>query len=96
MAQLRTRAAVTYQVAAIALVLILALCASVLPSLAEKRIALVIGNGKYVRDPLPNPPRDAALIARTRRAAYRRRASDPGRTSTCARHADSRILQRTR
>lgn len=34
---------------------------------AESRVALVVGNGKYLRDPLPNPPRDAALIARTLR-----------------------------
>ncbi len=65
MGNLRTRAVVTYQVAAIYFVLIATLCATALPSLAEKRVALVIGNGKYVRDPLPNPPRDAALIART-------------------------------
>ncbi len=32
---------------------------------AEPRIALVVGNGKYRRDPLLNPPRDANLIART-------------------------------
>ncbi|MBR1232228.1 caspase family protein [Bradyrhizobium sp. AUGA SZCCT0182] len=35
------------------------------PALAENRIALVIGNGSYEKVPeLPNPPRDAADIAR--------------------------------
>ncbi|MGI9477629.1 MAG: caspase family protein [Hyphomicrobiaceae bacterium] len=51
--------------AALCCALLFALVATAVPSLAEKRIALVIGNGKYARDPLPNPPRDAALIART-------------------------------
>ena len=82
MAPLRTRAAAIYQVAAIALTLIAALIAalsaSALPSFAEKRIALVIGNGKYVRDPLPNPPRDAALIARISFQRLKRRRSADG------------------
>ena len=65
MGHLRTRAAAIYQLVAVASVLLLALAGAAVPSLAEKRIALVIGNGKYIRDPLPNPPRDAALIART-------------------------------
>ena len=65
MRNLRTRAKSHIRWSAICFVLIATLCATAMPSLAEKRIALVIGNGKYVRDPLPNPPRDAALIART-------------------------------
>ena len=34
-----------------------------LSALAEKRIALVIGNGSYKEAPLDSPPRDADLIA---------------------------------
>lgn len=58
-------AAGAFQLAALCSALLTMLFAMALPSLAESRIALVIGNGKYARDPLPNPPRDAALIART-------------------------------
>ena len=36
-------------------------------ALAEKRIALVIGNGDYAFSPLPNPKNDAKLMARTLR-----------------------------
>ncbi len=36
---------------------------------AEKRIALVIGNGAYQVDPLPTPANDAGLIAQTLQAA---------------------------
>ena len=37
---------------------------------AEKRVALIIGNGAYVNvPPLPNPPRDAAAMADMLRAA---------------------------
>jgi TPR repeat protein len=61
----------TYQAAAICIATFLMLCALAAGAstsvLAEGRIALVIGNGKYARDPLPNPPRDAALIADTLR-----------------------------
>lgn len=34
-------------------------------AMAEKRIALVIGNGAYKYSPLPNPPNDADLMTRT-------------------------------
>ncbi|MEQ9489675.1 MAG: caspase family protein [Alphaproteobacteria bacterium] len=34
-------------------------------ALAEKRIALVVGNGAYQYSPLPNPPNDADLMAKT-------------------------------
>lgn len=45
--------------------LIAALVLVSLPALAADRVALVIGNGAYQRVPaLPNPPRDAADIAR--------------------------------
>ena len=33
----------------------------------ERRLALVIGNGKYSKDPLPNPMNDAKLVAQTLR-----------------------------
>ncbi|HVV94237.1 MAG TPA: caspase family protein [Hyphomicrobiales bacterium] len=43
---------------------ILFLCASVLPAMAEKRIALVIGNGAYRNlRALANPPNDGADVA---------------------------------
>ena len=35
------------------------------PALAERRIALVIGNGSYTTAPLPNPVNDASLMAAT-------------------------------
>lgn len=65
MGNARTSPSLTYQVTVLCLIVLAALVATVLPGHAERRIALVIGNGKYIRDPLPNPPRDAALIART-------------------------------
>ncbi len=34
-------------------------------AMAEKRIALVVGNGAYEYSPLPNPPNDADLMAKT-------------------------------
>lgn len=36
-------------------------------SIAETRVALVIGNGAYASQPLTNPPNDAALMAETLR-----------------------------
>lgn len=36
---------------------------------AEKRIALVIGNGAYIKQPLANPANDATLMAETLRTA---------------------------
>ena len=36
-------------------------------AVGETRVALVIGNGAYARDPLANPARDAALITETLR-----------------------------
>jgi TPR repeat protein len=61
----------TYQAVAICIATFMMLCAIMTgastSAMAEGRIALVIGNGKYARDPLPNPPRDAALIADTLR-----------------------------
>lgn len=39
-------------------------------ALAETRVALVIANSRYVSEtPLPNPPRDARLIADALRGA---------------------------
>ena len=59
----------TYKVAAIIVATLLLLVgdgiSSAKPGLAEIRVALVIGNGRYRRDPLANPPRDARLIADT-------------------------------
>jgi hypothetical protein len=44
--------------------LLLVLMSISFPALAEKRIALVIGNGAYVNVPrLPNPTNDAAAMA---------------------------------
>lgn len=37
-------------------------------SIAENRVALVIGNGSYAEAPLSNPPNDATLMAQTLRA----------------------------
>ncbi len=37
-------------------------------SRAESRVALVIGNGAYLTQPLDNPPNDAALMAKTLQA----------------------------
>ena len=53
-----------------ALLLIVALAVGVLASssaMAEKRVALVIGNGDYGSQPLSNPPNDATLMAETLR-----------------------------
>ncbi len=50
------------------LVVALAMLLIAQPSFAEKRIALVIGNGKYTQvGELLNPPNDARLIANTLR-----------------------------
>jgi hypothetical protein len=43
---------------------VMLICVGVLPSYAEKRVALVIGNSAYTKVPrLPNPANDAAAIA---------------------------------
>jgi hypothetical protein len=42
------------------------ICLSIRPGFADKRVALVIGNGAYQSVPkLPNPPNDAEDIAGT-------------------------------
>ena len=51
-----------------ALLMLLALCLYALPALAERRVALVIGNGAYVNAPvLPNPANDARAMIDTLR-----------------------------
>jgi uncharacterized caspase-like protein len=43
---------------------VMLLCIGVVPSYAEKRVALVIGNGTYSKVPqLVNPPNDASAMA---------------------------------
>jgi uncharacterized caspase-like protein len=42
---------------------VMLMCLGVLPCQAEKRVALVIGNGAYVNGPLRNPPNDADDVA---------------------------------
>jgi len=39
------------------------------PQQPEKRIALVVGNGNYAKEPLATAPNDAGLIAQTLQAA---------------------------
>ncbi len=51
------------------LVLVMAMILAVQSAAAEKRVALVIGNGAYAKvGVLPNPPNDARLIGRTLRS----------------------------
>src|SRR4051812_35711987 len=46
------------------ILLALVICGGCKPALADKRVALVIGNGAYVHKPrLPNPPLDAQDVA---------------------------------
>ena len=46
------------------LLVLIACCLGCGPALAEKRVALVIGNGAYAYAPrLPNPPHDAEDVA---------------------------------
>src|ERR1700724_4769084 len=54
-----------FVLSAVALVLgVLCACAGAQPALADKRVALVIGNSAYQHAPaLPNPARDAKAIA---------------------------------
>src|SRR5215470_14513589 len=52
------------RVAGLLVALLLVLTSFLFPALAEKRIALVIGNGAYVKVPkLPNPTNDSAAMA---------------------------------
>src|SRR5438445_6077382 len=45
--------------------LVAVLLVTAVPALAAERVALVVGNGAYLRvPPLPNPTRDAADVAR--------------------------------
>ncbi len=51
----------------VTLALLAASMAAAPPALAEKRVALVIGNGDYGSQPLANPTNDATLMAETLR-----------------------------
>lgn len=46
-------------------ILLITIFLSPLPALAEKRIALIVGNSDYAVGPLENPKRDATLMAAT-------------------------------
>ena len=60
------------RVAGLLVELLLVLTSFPFPALAEKRIALVIGNGAYVKVPkLPNPTNDsAAMVGLLRKAGF--------------------------